>query len=206
MLIYESHFSNPMSLCDFSKNGEGHVYIEEDKLYLDDTRYGKGLTCWLKKEFSGNIEISFDACAVEPEFASNINFFFAAKPIKGQPADLLTFSGSYAQYHEKAQMYIVTMTGDFENIHGKSNIGYSRLRKDPKFVLLSETYDIKTRLNKLYQFNIKKTDKDISVKINNKLIHHYEDEGIYESGLLGFRTYYTKLWIDHFTVKRIPTL
>lgn len=199
-MLYTSDFSKMKSIDNFSKNGEGSVYIEKNKLFLDDTQHGTGLTCWLKKEFTGDLEISFDACAVEPCFASNINFFFYAKPIQGASLDLLNFTGSYAQYHEKAQMYIVTQTGDFENVRGKSNIGYSRLRKDPGFELINETYDIKTVLNELYRFYIKKKGKEISVIINDQLIHRYEDENPYESGLLGFRTYYTKLWIDHFKV------
>ena len=202
-MLYTSDFSNVKCMNDFSKNGEGSVYIKDHKLFLDDTLYGKGLTCWLKKEFKGDIEISFDACAVEPCFASNINFFFCAKPLEGESLDLLEFSGSYAQYHEKAQMYIVTQTGDFENVNGKSNIGYSRLRKDPGFALLSETYDMKTVLNQLYRFNIQKSKNQITVNINDKPIHQYKDENLYEGGLLGFRTYYTKLWIDHFKVFNI---
>ncbi|WP_407272023.1 DUF1961 family protein [Radiobacillus sp. PE A8.2] len=194
-LLYKNSFT--CDTGDFVLEGEGKYKISNGKLFLNDIE-GKGLTVWLNKTFHGNIYITYVTEALEPEFANNLNLFFMAKTLNDKNILSEKHSGNYAAYHQNCNTYIFTFTGDVPGI--KKAIGWSRLRKDPGFVILSEEASLKAKVSKKYVIEISVCNGEIECKINGQTVHKYTDSKPYTSGSIGFRTWKTHLSVKNFSV------
>ncbi len=194
-VIYANDFSKEAN--DFVLEGKGRYYIKDERLFLDDSEAQSGLTFWLNKEFKDNILITYKAMVVEPKLAGNLNFFFMARTKDGRFVLEDQHDGKYAQYHERCNLYILTFTANQGN---EALSGWSRLRKDPGFNLLSEDRSMKTEINKEYLFEIYKMGQNIEIKINGESVHRYTDNEPYMVGAVGFRTWKTRQCVKDFKV------
>lgn len=195
-LIYENDFTHDTG--EFVLEGKGRYVIADGRLVLDDSVTGSGLTLWLKREFNCPVRIVYEAEVLEPELANNLNLFFMARTTEDAPVTSLKLDGAYPEYHKRCRMYIFTMTGDMA---GDSKLtGWSRLRKDPGFVLLSEDSTVKTELHVPYQLEFTVRSGQIVCGIDGRTVHRVMDEAPYVTGSIGFRTWKTRLCIRRLSV------
>src|SRR5690554_3263824 len=107
-MVYSDDFSIDKNMYLFE--GIGSYQIGGGELVLDDTSQTNrsGLTLWLRKRFSGNLRIRFEAEVMEPFIAGNINLFMMATTLNGSNIWQEQHNGSYAEYHKTCNMYIFT--------------------------------------------------------------------------------------------------
>ena len=198
-IIYSGNFD---CLDDFLLEGDGKCYVKDGKIFLDDTNTQNGMTLWLKRQFKGDLHICYDAMVVKPLMASNLNLFFMARTLQDEPIWSEQHSGDYHEYHEKTKMYIMTMIGKYP---GKEDVypGWTRIRKNPGFILFSERFDKIVELEKNYSFEIIKRKNEIECKVNGELIHKIVDNESYIEGAIGFRTWRTHLWLNNLKIYSI---
>ncbi len=194
-LFYENDFENAE---DLSMDGDGEWWVEDSKLYIDDlTSELSGMTVWVRKEMPSDIFIEFNAMTVPPKNAGNINFFFAAKTLDGGFLPDAGFTGRYDQYHEESQLHILTFTGKND---GYKIPGWTRLRRDPGFNLISEDMSRSTEVSVPYKIEIQKLGENIKVWINGEKVHDVDSPNPLGGGCVGFRTWRTKLYFEDIKV------
>lgn len=201
-LVYEDNFSKDTK--DWTLEGFGNYSIKDGKLYLNDPDAQKaGTTLWLKKEFEGDMVITYDCEAVGPDLGKNLNFFFHSRTMDDRNVLTGNFPGTLPQYQRNLKGYLFTFTGVYPG--DPTLIGHSRLRKYPGNIGLSEDMDSKVALNKKYSVEIIKVGKHIEIKVDGKTIHQVVDEDAYNSGSMGFRTWKTNTVFDNFRVYSVNT-
>lgn len=149
------------------------------------------MTAWCPHEMNGNLLITFQAYVLAPEDANNINLLFMATGAEGEDVMRLDLSGAYKEYHQLSN-YIMTFTS-----------GYTRLRRNPGFNLVSENTAVKALAETEYEIAILLSENQIRCFINNIPVHAYSDEARHMRGRAALRTWHTRLWWDNFKVYRI---
>ena len=199
MMLYQHDFLSDTG--DFVLEGEGTYEIADGKLILDDSKSQSGLTLWVKHTFNRPLLITYEAEVLEPEIANNLNLFMMAQTLQGGPIWSEPHSGAYPDYHDSSSMYIFTMTG---NMAGSEELtGWSRLRRNPGFDLLSEEPSVKTELGKVYRLEYMLFNQRIQCSINGKVVHQIEEELPILQGSIGFRTWKTRLCIRRLRIQRL---
>lgn len=198
-ILYEHDFLADTG--DFVLEGHGIYEIGGGRLVLDDSVAQSGLTLWLKREFRAPLRIRYEAEVLEPELANNANLFFMARTLQDEAVWTERRSGAYPEYHDRCRMYILTMTGDMAGHQALT--GWTRLRKNPGFELLSEDETVKTEVGKRYRIEIRTDGQRIECRMDDRVIHHVPDPASYAAGAIGFRTWKTRLCIRHFRVERM---
>lgn len=218
-LLYAANFNN-------DKNGtlppgwwvEGgqSVYVENGHLRVNaNSKEMKGpgyvATVWLNKEFSGNIQVSFDARVIASNGeANNINFFlYYTHP--GKDSTLygtrnLRLDGLYKHYHN-LNGYIFTDVNDtFVNpANPKKNMARFRMRRCPGFELIDQKVAYNSLVGKTYHVTITKRGKDLTFAVDGTVYLHATDNRYnWTQGYLGFRTFQSDVWFDNLTVRRLP--
>ncbi|HHT27969.1 MAG TPA: DUF1961 family protein [Firmicutes bacterium] len=173
---------------DWVPEGPAVLSIGNDGRLVIDSLEG-GSTIWYKPQtFTGDINITWETMAVEPMGKNNLNFIFHA--VNADDSDVLTNTtertGHYPEYH-RFPNYIVTFVGP------APDEGYTRLRRNPGFELVSDNTGIRAELGKRYEINIGCRSGRITVNINGKTVHDYVDPKPLTAGRLGIRTWQTKL-------------
>ena len=197
-LIYEDDFAAKKN--NFKLEGMGEYEVKDGALYLSDPVVAKsGTTLWVDEDFSGDLYVSYNCKTVNLDGAKNLNLFFLATTLDGDDVLSEEHSGVYADYHTTVNSYILTFTGD----SSAALDGWSRFRKDPGFVIMSEDASAKTLLDVDYFIEIIKLGENIKVLINGKLIHDVTDSESYNNGKIGFRTWQSETIFDDFKVYRI---
>ena len=197
-ILYEHDFQADTG--DFVLEGKGTYAIGDGRLVLDDSVAQSGLTLWLKREFRAPLRIVYEAEVLEPELANNANLFFLARTLQDEAAWTERRSGAYPEYHDRCRMYILTMTGDMAGQQALT--GWTRLRKNPGFELLSEDESVKTRAGTPYRIEIRADGQRIECLLDGRRIHDVPDAAAYSAGAIGFRTWKTRLCIRRFRVER----
>lgn len=188
-LMYENAFERDTG--EWVMDGPGSYRFENGRLYIDCTNPEAvgGVTLWLNRPLSGDIRMTYETMAVEPVYANNLNFFLMACMLDGSPVTSAPQTGHYKDYHDRCRLYIGTFTGK-----------WSRMRKDPGFVLLSENSRA-VEPNRKYTYEINKRGHTIEWKVNGERFHFVTDpEEPYEDGLFGFRSWRTHLWVERFRI------
>ena len=145
-----------------------------------DTVGERASTVWLDRELSGNLSVEFDArIRSSSDDANNVNIMFmyadsTGKPLRASASERR--DGLYSRYH-KLNGYIFTNVTNHE-----PNIRY-RFRRNPGFVLMSETFMPRKRTDKSVHIKIVKTgnrfqywenDTKILDTVDDKSGHSYD--------------------------------
>jgi len=186
-LIYQEDFST--ALKNWKSEGRGKVWTEEGRLQMDAT--GVEMTSWCPFEMAGDLLVTYEAFILDPPDANNINFFFMAAGPEGEDIRRLELSGTYKEYHQLPN-YIMTFT-----------TGYTRLRRNPGFNLVSEKTQIKALAETEYQLAILITGNTIRCFINDIPVHAYTDDSRLQNGRVAFRSWHTRLWWDNLKVYQV---
>lgn len=178
--------------------------IQNGRLFVDaDTAGYRCSSVWFDKEFSGNISVEFDAHIVSSsDTANNVNFFFMYSDPSGQHLRQSAHkreSGLYRLYHDLNGYIFTNVT------NGNVEVRY-RLRDNPGFKLVSETFTGENRAGETHHIKIVKINDRFQYWVDGKNILDVVDDKhnpVHERGLMGLRTWHTSLWIDNLLVKRI---
>jgi len=185
--------------------GGEKVWVEDGKLNVkadNPSIPGGGVaTVWLRTPHPADFQLDFDAHVVASSIdANNINLFFCYSDPDGTPLEKTRESRRTAGYdlYHKLNGYIIT----FLHEPGPQNTPSSdesaqarvRIRRDPGFKLLAETYTYQCRQGVTYHITVLKRGGEIRFSVDGKELLRATDPQPLGEGLLGLRTYRTWLW------------
>jgi hypothetical protein len=157
-------------------------------------------TLWWRTPLPKNVLVEMEAGVDAPaeRNAANLNLFLHARELDGRPY-AFGRSGEYADYH-KIPNYIVTFTGGTQP-------GWSRLRRDPGFNLLSEEKSTRAEVGRSYRMRVAVADGHIRYWLDGRLIHEAHDSDALPGGHFALRTWRSRVWwrnIRFAPLERIP--
>ena len=189
--------------------GSKAVRIEKGRLRADANldnngeNYGAS-TIWLDRTFGGDLRVEFDAHVLASDGdKNNINFFFlfgdpsggSLSRTKDERSD-----GEYGKYHT-LNGYVFTFLAD-----GDPDKARFRMRDEPGFNLLQETFAYECRQNKTYHVTVTKKGNRITYAVDGAVYLDKVDDAAnpeHKSGIIGFRTWHTDLWWDNVKVTEL---
>lgn len=180
----------------WSEGGE-RIWTEDGRLHVkaDDPKQPGGAvaTVWCKTPHPGGFQADLDAHVVSSSIdVNNINLFFSYSDPGGKPLEETRASRRSAAYDLYHQLngYIVT----FLNEKGKAR---TRIRRNPGFNLLAETYSGECRQGVTYHLRVTKRKGEITFYVDGVKVLAAADPHPLEGGYFGLRTYRTYLWWDN---------
>lgn len=199
-------------LDDWWVEGGERVWVQDGRLHVkadpDGGKPGGVATVWWKKPLPGDFELSVEAHVVSSSIrANNINLFFCYSDPSGAPLIETRQSRSSADYglYHKLNGYIVTFLNDARGEGGRNPDGSTRarvrIRRNPGFRLLAETFSGDCRENSTYRLSVRKTGGKIRFSVNGRPMLEALDPRPYAGGLLGLRTFRTYLWWDNVRIE-----
>ncbi len=207
-ILHSEEFNRSKLPGDMFIEGSQKVKVENGRLIVDAIQQVQGdigmCTIWLNKEFSGDLKVEFDACVLSsPGDKNNINFFFLFSD--SSEKSLLETTGdrknaNYKKYH-KLDGYVFTYLAN-----GNPDTARFRLRDDRGFHVLQENFDYECRQNKIYRIAVTKIGNKLTYSVDGKTFLDCIDDkynDVHNKGLIGFRTWKTKLWWDNIKVSQL---
>jgi len=202
-LIFKSDFSKPLDCktwiaeIDHTPGHNSTVYMHKNALVLDT--WG-GVTVWLNKKLSGNIQIQYDRIVRMGtgcnDRVSDFNQFWMASDPKNDT--LFTRRGKFEEY-DNLLLYYVGMGG--------WNNTSTRFRKylATSKPVISEFTDKKHLLEaeKIYHVKIIVKNGTSSFWVNDELFFKYEDPAPLTSGYFGFRSVQSRQEIKNVEIYEI---
>jgi len=191
--------------------GGQSVYVENGHLRVNaDPKLTKGpgyvATVWLKKEFSGDIQIQFDAHVISSTIdTNNINFFlYFSNPEKGKTlygTRNLRLDGLYDHYFD-LNGYIFTF---LRPPRAKTDLARFRLHRCPGFELIAQRFAGHSRSGEIYHIAIAKRGEELTFIVDGTVyLHAFDHKYKWTRGFIGLRTFQTDLWFDNLQVRRLP--
>lgn len=199
---------------DFSA-GMGEWWVEGgERVWVEDGRLqvkadpaagtaGNVATVWRHGVQPGDFELELEAHVVSSvPNANNINLFFNYSDPSGTPLEKSAesrHSAGYGLYHQ-LNGYIITFLNDTENNSGKARI---RIRRDPGFKLLAETFAYHCRAGVTYRLKIVKRGGDIRFAADGNDLLRATDPEPLGPGYFGLRTFRTWVWWDNIRLRAL---
>jgi hypothetical protein len=188
-LIYNDQFKQGIS--DWHLEGDGKaVLTEKNEIELLAYSGGNGLVLWAPIELSGSFQLEYEV-DIRDSCGTN-TVIFCAQDSNGE--DILntsqTRTGELSDYVTGSiRNYMITYN-TLDNEGNKKN--QSRLRKNPQYMMLSNSDNDPCIEGRHYLIDIVKMSNRIQFFVNGKLIHDIRDKGgfdapVYMEGRLGFR-------------------
>ena len=171
---------------------------------------GSMATVWLRTRHPANFRLDFDAHVIASSLdANNINLFFSYSDPDGTPLERTRESRRTAGYnlYHKLNGYIITFlhepdaTGPASS--DESSKARIRIRRDPGFKLLAETYTYHCRQGVTYHMQVVKRGGEIRFSVDGNELLHGTDPAPLGEGYLGLRTYRTWLWWSNIQLQEI---
>jgi hypothetical protein len=194
--------------------GGERVWVEDGKLNVkadNASMPGGGVaTVWLRTPHPASFQLEFDAHAVASSIdANNINLFFSYSDPSGKPLEQTKESRRTAGYnlYHVLNGYLITFLHE-PDPKGPASSDESakarvRIRRDPGFNLLAETYTYHCRQGVTYHMRVVKQGGEIHFFVDGKELLHATDPHPLGGGLLGLRTYRTWLWWSNIRLDEI---
>lgn len=147
----------------------------------------KSATLWWRVPLPADILVELTAGADLPaeENAANLNLIFHAREPDGR-AYQFGRSAAYAEY-QKIPNYIITLTGGFQD-------GWSRVRRDPGFAMLSEEKSTRSVPGRTYRIRAMITEGRIRYWLDGRLVHDTRDPHPLPGGHFALRTWRSRVW------------
>ena len=144
-------------------------------------------TLWWREPLPANVAITLTAGVDGPaeNNAANLNLILHARELDGR-AYRFGRSARYEDYHAIPN-YIVTLTGGFQE-------GWSRLRRNPGFTILSEERSTRSEVGRTYQIRVLLADGRVRYWLDGKLIHDAVDPKPLPGGHFALRTWRSRVW------------
>ncbi|MBI1894994.1 MAG: DUF1961 family protein [Acidobacteria bacterium] len=195
-------FAAGLSLDDWWVEGGERVWIENRRLHVKaDAPRKTTATVFLRRPHESDFRFSVDAQVVSSSAnVNNINLFFSTSDPGGRP--LIDSAGSrasasYGLYH-KLNGYIITFLNDEAGQGGRAPDGSTksriRIRRNPGFKLLAETFTYHCKAGVTYRLLVEKTGGNVRFSVDGKELLRAYDAQPLGGGHLGLRTFKTHLW------------
>jgi hypothetical protein len=199
--LFKDDFDSHASLKNWFAYGDGAMKIVDKRLQLLDPRPVPDNHVWTNKQFSGDFIIEFDFEALWPPVGGQITSYCALPRVPS--ADL---SGSGKGWMDN---YYKTITCyHFSFARGNSRV--CNMRKCGKGLwMCANSFDPCPNRNMTYHVKIAKIKNNHLFLVNNELVHHYIDVGVYgdslyNKGYIGLRNWTGLLsYYDNFKVSRL---
>jgi hypothetical protein len=172
---------------------------------------GGAATAWWTETLPPDFFLSLEAHVVSsPKQANNINLFLCYSDPSGRPL-LETSAGrasaDYNLYH-RLNGYIITFLNDAAGEGGRNVDGSTkarvRIRRNPGFQLLKETYVRHCRAGVTYRLSVRKRGGIIRFAVDGETLLEAVDELPWAQGLMALRTFGTHIWWDNVRVEPAP--
>jgi uncharacterized protein DUF6250 len=166
--------------------GGGEISASEGRLKVDSPQ----ATIWWRQPLPADVAITLTAGVDGPaeNNAANLNLFFHAREVDGG-AYRFGRSAVYEDYH-RIPNYIVTLTGGFQE-------GWSRVRRNPGFEMLSEERSTRSEVGRTYRIRVVLAGGRLRYWLDGKLIHDVRDKQPLPGGHFGLRTWRSRVyWSD----------
>jgi hypothetical protein len=176
-------FSNASWRERWLVEGDGEFSLRDGRLHVATSQ----ATIWWRTPLPDDVAVTMTA-AVDPpaqENAANLNLFFHARELDGSPYRFGR-SPAYDEY-QRIPNYIATLTGGFQD-------GWSRLRRDPGFELLSEDHRARSDVGRTYRIRVMIAAGRIRYWLDGKLIHDVRDPKPLPGGHFALRTWRSRVW------------
>lgn len=192
-------FSRGMS--DWWTEGGAGVRVEGGRLRVSADNPavpGGGVaTVWHRARHGDDFTIDVDAHVVSSSLqANNINLFLSYTDPSGAGLEESRDARRLAEYpfYHRLRGYIITFLNDTEAGHGMARV---RIRRNPGFGLLAETYAYHCRAGRTYHLHVSKRGGAIRFSVDGKELLTAVDPEPLPGGWFGLRTFRTDLWWDN---------
>jgi hypothetical protein len=205
--VMAEDFSN--GLAGWWVEGGERAWIEDGRFHL---KAGGGVaTAWWKRALPADFVLTLEARVISsPSEANNINLFLCYSDPSGKPlyeTRAARQSADYGLYH-KLNGYIITFLNDATAEGGRNADGSTkarvRIRKNPGFRLLKETFTGTCRAGVTYRLAVTKKGGTIRFAVDGETLLEAVDEQPWTGGAMGLRTFATYLWWDNIRVEPLP--
>lgn len=144
-------------------------------------------TLWWREPLPANVAIELRAGVDGPaeNNAANLNLILHARELDDR-AYRFGRSARYEDYHAIPN-YIVTLTGGFQ-------AGWSRLRRNPGFALLSEARSTRSEVGRAYRIRVLVAGGRLRYWLDGQLIHDAVDPKPLPGGHFALRTWRSRVW------------
>ena len=190
-------FDKP-AFTDWWTEGGERVWIEDGRLHVKADAPDKTVaTVFHRKQHPRNFRLTMDAQVISSSAdVNNINLFFSVTDPSGRPLEDSKASRASAEYglYHKLNGYIITFLNDAEGKSGKARI---RIRRNPGFRLLAESFTYHCKSGVTYRLTIQKNKGDIRFSVDGVELLRAQDPEPLDGGHLGLRTFKTHLWWDN---------
>ena len=195
----QDDFSRGMS--DWWTEGGERVRVEAGRLHVSAdnpaTPGGGVATVWHRTPHAADFTLDLDAHVVSSALrANNINLFFSYTDPGGASLEETRGARQTAAYplYHRLSGYIVTFLNDTDTGSGKARV---RIRRNPGFHLLAETYAYHCHAGRTYHLRVSKRGGAISVSVDGQELLTALDPKPLAGGWFGLRTFRTDLWWDN---------
>jgi hypothetical protein len=210
--VIQEDFSRGMD--NWWVEGGERVWVADGKLNVkaDNPSIpgGSVATVWLRTQHPADFQLDFDAHVVASSIdANNVNLFFSYSDPAGSPLEQTREARRTAGYnlYHKLNGYIITFLHEPGSTGGPSSDESSkarvRIRRDPGFNLLAETYAYHCRQGVTYHMTVVKRRGEIQFSVDGRELLRATDPQPLGGGLLGLRTYRTWLWWANIRLQEI---
>ncbi len=187
---------------------DGRLRMRADNLTIEG---GGAATAWWKVPHPADFDLTLEAQVISSAMeANNINFFFCYSDPAGRPLYETRDSRRNADYnlYHPLQGYIVTFLNSADGEGGRHPDGSTkarvRIRRNPGFKLLNETFVKQCRAGITYHLLLAKRAGHIRFAVDGETLLEADDPEPWKGGLLGLRTFRTDLWWDNIQI--VPAL
>ena len=204
---FEEDFSRGMA--DWWVEGGERVWVEDGRLQMKADpatgAAGNVATVWRRGVQPADFDLELDAQVVSSvPNVNNINLFFNYTDPSGVLLEKTAESrrsAAYGLYHQ-INGYIITFLNDTETDSGKARV---RIRRNPGFQLLAETFTYHCRARVTYHLKVVKKGGDILFSVDGQELLRAHDPHPLGPGYFGLRTFRTWLWWDNIRLKPLPS-
>lgn len=152
-------------------------------------------TLWWTEVLPADVLIEFTAGVDGPaeNNAANLNLILHAREVDGPYR--FGRSGRYPEY-QAIPNYIVTLTGGFQE-------GWSRVRRNPGFVQLSEERSTRSEVGRIYRIRLLMAGGRLRYWIDGRLVHDVRDSAPLAGGHFALRTWRSRTWWSDIFIARV---
>jgi hypothetical protein len=184
----------------WSSEGPGSFRLDGERLVIE--ALDGGHTCFLKRELPADILVSYTCRTLPPQGQDNVNLISHCRGRRPGAWPIVEL-GRYKGYQESGN-YIVTFVGDYnEETGGRDSSGRARLRRNPGFQLLAETFEVPCNHGQAYEIVFAVQSGRVRYYLDGRKIFDWQDPDPLPGGYFGLRTYKTALECREFSIAEL---
>lgn len=175
-------------LDEWHEEGLGRFSLVGERLHVD-AREG-GYTAFYKVRLPDDIAVQYVARTLPPPGPNNINLVSHCQP--PAPGWPIVELGRYKGYQQMPNYIVTFVSGINEETGERECPGRQRLRRNPGFRLIAESFEVPSELERDYRITFALAGGRLRYYIDGAKVFDWQDpEPITGGGFFGLRTYKT---------------